>query len=117
MRQKESELQQSCVKWFRYAYPRQSQVLFAVPNGGYRNIATARKLKAEGVTPGVSDLILLVPKHGYHGLCIEMKHGKGRQSPKQVAWEKAVKKQGYHYVVVRSFAGFCQLIKDYLHGG
>jgi len=32
--------------------------LFAVPNGGQRNIVTAVRLRAEGVRSGVSDIIL-----------------------------------------------------------
>lgn len=106
----------SCVKWFRYAYPKHSLMLFAVPNGGHRHIGTARRLKAEGVVPGVADLLLLVPNHGYHGLAIELKHGKGKQSESQLKWQKSAEEHGYSYVVVRSFAGFCQLMNDYLHG-
>ena len=33
---------------------------------------TGARLKAEGVVAGVSDLLLLVPRGKYHGLCIEM---------------------------------------------
>ena len=48
-------------------------LLYAIPNGGNRNIVTATKLKAEGVKAGVPDLCLPVPRGGYHGMYLEMK--------------------------------------------
>ena len=51
MRQEEHKIQCAIVKWFFYAYPQyRGGLFFAVPNGGHRNIQTARALKAEGVT-------------------------------------------------------------------
>jgi hypothetical protein len=47
--------------------------LFAIPNGGLRDKATAGKLKAEGVKDGVPDTMLPVPRHMWAGLFIEMK--------------------------------------------
>ena len=40
---------------------------WAVPNGGRRNIGTAKKLKAEGVKSGVPD-ITLIHKGRYYGI-------------------------------------------------
>lgn len=48
-------------------------LLFAVPNGGDRNRIVAGRLKAEGVTSGVHDVLLLVSRKGYNYLSIEMK--------------------------------------------
>ena len=36
----ESQLQKSCVMWFRLQYPRLRYLLFAVPNGGARSAVT-----------------------------------------------------------------------------
>jgi len=55
----ESQEQIAFVNWFRINYP--SLFIFAVPNGGYRNLIEANRLKQEGVTAGVSDLIILAP--------------------------------------------------------
>ena len=90
-------------------------LLFAVPNGGARSAITGAILKAEGVTKGVSDLILLVPNHQYHALCIEMKAPKGRQSPSQIAWQAAVERKGYKYVVCHSLDEFMREIINYLN--
>lgn len=115
MRQEEHKIQCAIVKWFYYAYPQyRGGLFFAVPNGGHRNIQTAARLKAEGVTAGVSDLILLVSKQGYHALCIEVKTLKGRQSENQKAWEAKVEAQGFKYALVRSLDEFAELVRWYL---
>ena len=44
------------VTWFRTKYP--GTLIFAIPNGGKRDIVTAKKLQMEGVTPGVPDLFI-----------------------------------------------------------
>jgi hypothetical protein len=75
---------------------------------------TGAILKAEGVLAGVADLLLLVPNTKYHGLCIEMKTAKGRQSTTQKQWERAVTMQGYKYIVCRSFTDFVRQINEYL---
>lgn len=115
MRQEEHRIQCAIVKWFYYAYPAyRGGCLFAVPNGGHRNIQTARSLKAEGVTSGVADLLLMVARHEYHGLCIEVKTPVGRQSENQRAWQCTIEAQGYRYEVVRSLDDFAELVRDYL---
>jgi hypothetical protein len=111
----EHRLQCACVRWFRLAYPQHQHNLFAVPNGGYRTPATAAKIKAEGALPGVSDLILLIARGGYHGLLIEMKTDKGRQSEAQREWQRLIETDGYKYVVVRSIEEFIKVVTDYLN--
>ena len=116
MRQEEHRIQCAIVKWFYYAYPAyRGGCLFAVPNGGHRNIQTARNLKAEGVTSGVSDLLLLVPKREYHGLCVEVKTPVGRQSDNQKNWQRIIEAQGYRYEIVRSLDQFAELVGWYLN--
>ena len=73
-------------------------------------------MKAEGVTAGVADLILLVPKKVYGCLCIEMKTGAtgSRQSPAQKAWQKATEEAGNIYAVVRTLEDFQAIVNDYM---
>lgn len=116
-RQKPEEiLQKQCVQWFRLQpkYKQYNKLFFAVPNGGSRNILEAANLKKQGVVSGVSDLILLVPKLGYHGLLIEMKSLKGTQSEAQKEFEKQVESWGYCYLLCRSFDQFTHKINEYL---
>ena len=64
------------LQWFRAKYP--GTLIFAIPNGGKRDIVTAKKLQMEGVVPGVPDLF--VPELR---LWIEMKKPGGRLSEAQ----------------------------------
>lgn len=107
-------IQCACVRWFAYQHPELMGLLFSVPNGGRRDKVTAAKLKAEGVVPGVSDLLLLVPNKNYHALCIEMKDVKGKQSDSQKAWQNKVEAKGYMYVICRSLDDFIRVVSDYL---
>lgn len=117
MRHNESRLQEACVRWFRYQYPEFAYMLVSVPNGVVTTETQMRILKQEGLVVGVSDLLLLVPRHGKGCLCIEMKTEKGRQSEHQKEWQKHTEEAGNLYVVVRSFEQFRQVVCDYLFGG
>jgi hypothetical protein len=112
----EDLLQKSCIKWFRLQYAALSKMLLAVPNGGKRNVREAAKLKSMGVTAGVSDLILLVQRHGYGSLCIELKNGKkGRQSQAQHEWELNAITYVNKYVIWRSVDEFMKEVNEYLN--
>ncbi len=108
----ESKLQRSCVTWFRLQYP--EYVLFAVPNGGYRNVKEAAIMKAEGVLAGVADLFLMLPRKGYSGMFIEMKYGLGKQSNEQIKFQTNSEEQGYKYVVANSLEGFMSEVNSYI---
>lgn len=112
--QTESQIQKDCVKWFRQRYDTIEPLFFSVSNGGARNPWTAKIMKDEGVRAGVSDLILLVPRHGYAGLLIEMKTPDGKQSDSQKEFERLATWAKYKYVVVRSLPTFQQLMLWYV---
>lgn len=115
MRHLESHLQQSCLKWARFQYPECRKLLFSVPNGAHLSQVQARILKAEGMTAGVPDMILMQHSKDdkYCCLCIEFKTEKGRQSESQAAFEEALPKD-YLYDIVRSFEQFKELLDYYL---
>lgn len=69
--------------------------VFHIPNGGKRSKSEAARFKAQGVRPGVPDLMIPIAKGGYHGLFIEMKAGRGKPTPKQVEWIELLRDQGY----------------------
>ncbi len=112
----ESSLQQACVYWFRMQYPAARPMLFAVPNGGFRIAREAVRLYAEGVTPGVSDLILLQSRGGFASLCIEMKTtaSSSRQSHQQKEWQQQAERSGNKYIVCRTFEEFKAAVDDYM---
>jgi hypothetical protein len=115
-RHDESNLQMSCVRWFRLQYPEMAGLLFAVPNGSKRGKVTAAILKAEGALAGVSDLLFLMPEGTCPYLCIEMMTKTGRQSPAQKEFQNNVEDVGARYALVRSFDEFVSLIRNYVKG-
>jgi len=81
------------IQWFRARWPR--VVVFAIPNGGKRNILTAKRLQREGVTPGVPDLFIPA-----WGIWIEMKRQKrGRTSPDQRVMIEYLENVGHRVIV------------------
>ena len=115
-RHEESQIQQSCVRWFRLQFPDIALLLFAVPNGGARNKREAGILKGEGVTAGVADVILLKPSGGFASLCVEFKtEDKGsNQRDTQKRWQEVAETAGNKYVICRSFEDFYREVRNYL---
>ena len=91
------------------------KLIFAIPNGGYRNKAEARKLKATGTKSGVPDLFLPVPRSPKHGLFIEMKVGRNKCTENQKKWIRNLLEQGYEVKVCYSCEEAIQVIKKYLN--
>ena len=77
--------------------------MFAIPNGGERNLKVASNLKAEGVRAGVADVFLPVARRGLHGLFLEMKFGKNSTTPEQKEFLSNVELQGFATAVCYSF--------------
>lgn len=88
--------------------------LFAIPNGGDRNMSVAANMKAEGVKSGVADLCLPAPRRGYHGFYIEMKNATGTQSAKQKEFEVFVTAEGYLYGLFRDWKSALKALLWYL---
>jgi len=100
----ESQLQQKIIIWFKNNYQIKNKgLIFAVPNGGSRNILEAKNLKLTGQMAGVSDLIVLL---GNKCIFVEVKIEKGIQSDVQVIFQKRVEFLGFEYILVRSLQDF-----------
>jgi VRR-NUC domain len=100
-RELERPHQVALIKWVRTVedlYP-VLRLLYAVPNGGDRNLRVARKLKSEGVLAGVADLCLPTARRGYHGLYLEMKSETGVATEDQREFLRGVSEEGYCAVI------------------
>ena len=86
----------------RLVYP--SVLLAAVPNGGYRHKRVAAALKAEGVLPGMPDLLLIERRGGYVGMAIEMKRVGGRASKAQLDVLNQLRARGWWVLLARDGA-------------
>ena len=115
--QKEHHLQTACVQRFRYLYPDYWRMLISVPNAGQRTTKAAAWLKAEGMTPGAADLLLLLRRGAYGCLCLEAKTTSkhSRLSEEQKAWHADATKHGNKCVVFRSEEEFFKIIETYLN--
>jgi hypothetical protein len=91
-------------------------LMFAIPNGGKRDIRTAAKLKAEGVKAGVPDVFLPVARGGYFGMFIELKSLTGRASQAQLAMMDSLSSQGYKCIVCKGWSIAKDSIMSYLRG-
>jgi hypothetical protein len=98
------------VRAMRIAHP-ELATIYHCPNGGHRDVRVAAKFKAMGVLPGVWDIFVPVPAPG---LYIEMKAGKGRLTPAQVAFRDALEPAGYRFVVAYSWHDAAKAIADHV---
>jgi len=83
------------------------ELMFAVPNGGYRLGKTARDLREEGVKKGVPDVWL--PVKGIYenrpvvGLVIEMKFDRNKPTKEQKWWLERLAENSWRTVVCYSW--------------
>jgi hypothetical protein len=104
----EHEEQAAVVQWAQENEGRwpELRLLFAVPNGGYRDPITAKLLAESGVKAGVPDMLLPCARRDedgsvLHGLWIELKRRdhSNHPSPEQGVWLSALRREGYRAVV------------------
>ena len=95
-------------------YP-ELKLLYAIPNGGLRNIVVARKLKAEGMRAGVPDIHLPVAAGKYIGLWIEMKAGRNKPSVAQNLFLKSLATLGHKTAVCYNWDEARAQIEAYLN--
>jgi len=89
--------------------------LYAVPNGGYRAWATAKRLREEGVKAGYPDIGLDVARGGHHGLRIELKRKAGSTVQQtQKKWHAWLREQGYAVHVCKGAEAAIAAIQEYL---
>lgn len=113
----EGRIQAECFAWFWNEFPQFRKTMFHVPNENDRADANAIQgaiRKSLGVVAGVADLLFLVARGGYHGLCIEMKDEHGTQKPAQKEWQAIIERQKYKYVICRSLDQFKKEVLCYL---
>ena len=111
---KESEVQAHIFQWASYIRP--LKYMFAIPNGGSRDVREAVNLKRQGVKRGVSDIFVPMPTQNYHGLFLELKVGKNKPTKEQIDFLKFVNSVGYCGVVCYGFEEAVTTIQNYLKG-
>jgi len=111
----EADHQEAFFNWLAF-HPAVRPFCFAIPNGGYRNKWEAASLRRQGVTAGIPDVFCSIPARGYHGLYIEFKFGKNKQTPAQANLFELFMREGYRCQVVYAWEDARELLIDYLDG-
>ena len=118
----EDDEQKALFQWLgmkaRPDYP--TNLAFAIPMGGKRDVREAARMKSQGSKAGVPDLMLPVARGGYHGMFIEMKRpivkgtAKPVISPEQRYWLDCLSEQGYKAIVCYGALEAITAITEYL---
>jgi hypothetical protein len=110
----ESREQAALIRWFDLQHPKLSALLVHVPNGINSGVKSGMRLKGLGLRSGVPDLVLFLPKHGHHGLFVEMKSKTGVVSPNQRFYLELLQDQGYSCHVAKGFEAAKSIIEQYI---
>jgi len=118
----EDDHQEALIKWADISASERfpTNLLYSNPMGGYRNPREGARLKAQGARKGMLDLVLPVPRNGFHGLYIELKRpivkgeAKPTVSPEQKYWIEQLRLQGYKAEVCYGWTQAKELIEGYL---
>tara|TARA_R110000868_G_scaffold161317_1_gene391509 strand:+ start:14251 stop:14634 length:384 start_codon:yes stop_codon:yes gene_type:complete len=102
------------VNWFHHNYPELADDLHHIANERKCSEQEGRKLKKMGVKRGVSDFFLAVPSNGKHGLWLELKVGKNKPSPEQIAFLERKSNNNYMAVCMWGFEACKEVIREYL---
>lgn len=109
--------QSAFFRWLDYtltpSHPEYRYLIYAVPNGGKRNIVTAMKLKAEGVRPGVFDVNVDIAAGTFYGMKIEFKAGKNKLTEEQLKFFGFAQKD-YYCCTVYSWQEAAKNLVNYL---
>lgn len=116
MGKSETSIQIQFIGRVRFLRPEYALLVFAIPNGGKRDLKTAMILKSMGVTAGVPDVCCAIARRGYHGLFLEFKKPGGRTTVEQ---ERVIVKlidEGYMVKVCDSVEEAFRIFEDYVDG-
>lgn len=111
----EESIQKTVIQWVRthpYFKGKEGLVLH-FPSEGKRSLSYGKKLKDMGFRAGIADLLIAMPRKGYHGAWIELKSKSGKLSPMQVKFLADMSEQGYFTTVCYSIDDAIQKIEWY----
>lgn len=104
----EIQLQTQFYQHIHNTYPQIRGLIFAVPNGGYRNKIEAMQFKASGTVSGIPDMILLWKGKTYG---FEVKTEKGVLSANQIKIHQIWADNGVPVYIIRTLAQWTEIIE------
>ena len=113
----EHQIQAAYFDWVKSHQSIEYQSIFAVPNetGNKANFRVLNKLKRAGLSKGVPDIFIPVPRNKYCGAVIETKKPGGKLSPEQVEWLKNLEELGWKVSVCFSTKEMVSFTESYLN--
>jgi hypothetical protein len=112
--QKEHDAQVMFIRYARMRLGRYARLIFAIPNGGARNIVVAKRMKDEGVQAGVPDIMLAIPLKGFSGLFVEMKRHGNKATEEQTIQMTMLEAMGYSCHLCYGFLEAKDVFESYL---
>ena len=112
---KEEDIQGVFMQYAKMYLRGDSDLVFSIPNEAKRSFAVVAHMKKLGLTKGVPDVMVAIPRGNFHGLFIEFKSAKGRVRPEQEAFLKKLKTQNYCVAVCRDSKAAIDLFLKYLN--
>lgn len=102
--------------WLECTAPEAFALTTANPMGGYRPHGAGGQIRGEGAKHGYPDLLMDMPRQGYHGLRVEMKKYAVSAMPTsdQHEWLTKLSAQGYRAVLCRGHQAAIQVFSTYL---
>ena len=111
---KEEDIQGVFMQYAKMYLRGDSDLVFSIPNEAKRSFAVVAHMKKLGLTKGVPDVMVAIPRGQYHGLFIEFKSAKGRVRPEQTAFHEKLRSQGYCVEVCRDPTEAINIFTQYL---
>lgn len=99
----EFKIQHESFKWYHNNFKEYRKLLYAIPNGGTRNLIEASRMKMTGTTKGIPDMIFTIDRKAFY---FEFKTQKGIFSPEQKETILKLKKNGFPVFEIRSTEQF-----------
>lgn len=89
---------------------------YSVPNGANVSTGNRQTLLAEGMRPGMTDLVFPIARGWYFGLYMELKREDGGSglSEEQKMWQRILREQGYLAVKCDGYDKALEMIEWYL---
>ena len=118
----EHDDQAAYIEWLKLTRLWDRYPIFGVPNGvplagsKMQRVRIINYMKAEGLRPGVSDIIFMVPRGGYHGMVMENKRSDGGAglSKDQSEFFKLCEAQGYFTTSPNGLDEMMAITEEYL---
>lgn len=116
----EEAAQINYMAWMKHHYPQYAEDIHHFANERYLHdvggsqYMVGKKLKRMGVTKGVSDIFVAIPRNGKAGLWLELKVGKNTLSTEQKLFLQRKREMGYEGMMVNGFESAIKETLSYL---